>query len=210
MDRLHHPAEDLRYLISRGYPKSSALEFVSNHYTLSREERNILVRVVHEKEIIDSVRRKLITIDEARGERIAIDGFNIIATVSAMLKGETVFQCDDGIIRDASGLFGRFKINSKSLDALKLCCKVLQNSFLIWFFDKNVSKSGEFAKITRNIMQKEKISGEAVTAGSVDFELRRWDGVVATGDTGIIVKAKKVVDVPSHVMKLLGIEPLRI
>ncbi len=210
MNSLHDPAEELRYLLSRGYPKSSALDFVCNHHTLTSKERNILVRVVHEKDVIDSVKKKLVTVEESRGRKIGIDGFNVMATSRAILKGETVFECDDGIIRDASGLFGKFRLDSVSKKAIEISCGILRDSELNWFFDKNVSRSGEFAGFTRNLLKEEGIRGGAFTVKSVDYELKNWNGIVATGDTGIILKVKKVIDIPRYITELLNVRPLKI
>lgn len=44
--KLKMAAEDLKYLLNRGYRKSVALKFVANHYLLGRDERNYLARYV--------------------------------------------------------------------------------------------------------------------------------------------------------------------
>ncbi len=210
MEKLKKPAEDLRFLLSRGYPKYSALEFVCNHYLLNRKERNILLRVVHEREIIDSVKIKLTSVDEIKDEMVAIDGFNVLATIEAILDGDPVYECDDGMIRDARGVFGKFKLSTSTIKAIRLCCNMLSQSELFWFFEKNISKSGEFAKTTRDVMKNMNVSGVAKTVKSVDFVLKNWDGIVATSDTAIIIKAKKILDIPSEIVKTLKVSPVKI
>jgi len=46
LNLLYKAAEDLRYLLSRGYPLNSAIELVGNHYQLSKDKRMILRRGV--------------------------------------------------------------------------------------------------------------------------------------------------------------------
>jgi len=47
---LHDAREELRYLLNRGYRKKMAVEFISNHYGLTREQRNLLVRTTFSDE----------------------------------------------------------------------------------------------------------------------------------------------------------------
>ncbi|MDM7912097.1 MAG: DUF434 domain-containing protein, partial [Methanotrichaceae archaeon] len=43
---LRQAAVDVRYLLDRGYPRESAVRFVSDHYRLPQEQRFVLMRVV--------------------------------------------------------------------------------------------------------------------------------------------------------------------
>lgn len=51
-------ADDIRYLLKRGYPKPGALRFVCNHYRLDSEYRNILNRVTVSPDIAQDRMKK--------------------------------------------------------------------------------------------------------------------------------------------------------
>lgn len=44
-------AMDVRFLLDRGYPKDSAVRFVSDHYSIQKEQRFVLTRVIVARDI---------------------------------------------------------------------------------------------------------------------------------------------------------------
>jgi hypothetical protein len=63
-----------------------------------------------------------------------------------------------------------------------------------------VSKSGDLAKLTENLIQSHGLKGSAVTSKIVDFELVKisddCDGIVATSDSAVMDRVKSVLDIP--------------
>lgn len=51
---LQEAKKDFQYLLDRGFPRTGALTFVSNHYLLNEEQRNYLNRSVFSKQKIES------------------------------------------------------------------------------------------------------------------------------------------------------------
>ena len=102
---LREAAVDVRYLADRGYPKASSIRFVSDHYRLPEEERFVLARVVVTCKITGIRRKKALSLDEIKGRALWVDGYNVVITTESLLKGLPVYQCDDGVLRDAQGDF---------------------------------------------------------------------------------------------------------
>jgi len=152
---------DFRYLINRGYKKDYALNVVCNHYKIPKEDRLKIIRTTHTDEEIKTVKNKLIDIKKLSNKEINIDGYNVLIGVEALLKNNVVL-CDDGIYRDFMGIYGNYKINPYTEKALNLLMRLFKKYSInpIFYFDAQVSKSGELSKKIRNLMKKYGIDGK--------------------------------------------------
>ena len=157
---LQNAAEDLRYLLNRGYPRKPGLELVGNRYGLTFDERHLLHRGVFSDE--DSIWRKArkIPFYQIRDRDLAIDGYNLIITLEAGLSGLPLILGDDGFIRDISGLSGNYRRSEKTEEALLLIFNALKRvkpRHALFLFDAPISKSGELAREIRRRLKKEGI-----------------------------------------------------
>ena len=96
-------AEEARYLLDRGYPKDSAVRFVSDHHSLPEERRYVLARAVLSSRSAGERKAKAVPVQTLRGRDVIIDGYNVIITVESLLAGYPVYLCDDGFLRDVRG-----------------------------------------------------------------------------------------------------------
>ncbi len=204
--------KDLKYLLDRGYKKRVALDFVANHYRLKRGERNYLARYVFSESQINDRKRKLASPKSLKGEKMVIDGYNVLITTESILKGD-FFIAQNGFLRDSRGIFGKYKLDNETLKALKFIFKVLKIlkiGFVKFYFDKNVSFSGELASIVKNLLNDHQIAGEVELSSCVDYKIKRETGgfVVATSDSAIIDKVEKVFDIPLFIWKYLKRGPI--
>ncbi|MGB9845301.1 DUF434 domain-containing protein [Methanothermobacter tenebrarum] len=204
---LREAQEDLRYLLDRGYKKRVALDFVANHYKLKRKDRNYLARYVFSKSTIRRRKEKLVSPESLRGSKIILDGYNVLITVESILQGD-FFIAQDGFLRDSRGVFGKYKLNDETFKALRLvfkALKVLRVGFVKFYFDKNVSFSGELASIVRRLLKDYEIHGEVELSSNVDYNIKSEaeDSVVATSDSAIIDKANRVFDIPFFIWEYL-------
>ncbi|RLG58419.1 MAG: DUF434 domain-containing protein [Candidatus Hydrothermarchaeota archaeon] len=200
LNKLKHAIEDFRYLLNRGYNKNSSLKLVSDRYNLSKDERNFLIRAIFPKEEAERRKRKLVNINEIKGKKVVIDGYNVLITVENVLKGKNVFSCDDGLLRDTSATFGKYKITKLSIKAINEILTLLKEhnaKEIIFYFDSQVSFSGELCKIVMQEMEKLGIKGYAKTFKNVDYMLIQVkNAIVCTSDSVIIDKVDKVLDIP--------------
>jgi len=184
--------EDFKYLINRGYKKDVALNFVANHYKLSKGDRLKIIRTTHSDEEIELTKRKLKRLKDFENETIYIDGFNVLIGLEALIKGHEVVLCDDNIYRDFENVYGKYKINNYTDKAIELLLEILKRYKVkaIVYLDAQVSKSGILAKNIRERMKELDIEGDVFCVKNCDYELKHKE-VVATSDS-VIIKSDNV------------------
>jgi len=194
---------DLRYLLDQGYPRDSAVNFVSNHYRLSPCDRHLIARCVFSKQEAAEHRRKIIDARMVRDRSLSVDGYNVIITLESILTGKKVVRCDDGFVRDLRAIFGKYRASRTTEcaieEVLKVVAKVRPIRVAV-FFDKQVSRSGELAGKVRRGLRELGLKGDSRAVGGVDFRLRGFD-VVASSDRAVIKRAKAVWDIPAELLR---------
>nr|QNO46624.1 hypothetical protein OEAKOMNL_00026 [Methanosarcinales archaeon ANME-2c ERB4] len=200
-----HAAEDIRHLLSRGYPRTGVIRFASDHYRLENRDRHILMRVVVEPRVAALRIRKRIPCSGIKDKEIMVDGYNVIIATESVISGESVFLCDDGYIRDIRGVFRNYKnpVEGVCRQVLKMMSEYTPGS-VTFLFDAQISKSGMLARYIRGLLHGYSIPGDARTSKHVDFDLKHCDMIVATGDGNIIDEVQSVVDIPGCILEKLG------
>jgi hypothetical protein len=203
-NNLFEAARDLRYLLSRGYTRESAIRFVTGRRRVTLRERHVLMRGVYDEVAAESRRRKLLKIDEIRGEIVAVDGYNLLITVESMLDNRLLVQCDDHLTRDISAVFGKHRITARTTQALSMILQTLKvhdPKEVRFMYDKQVSRSGELASKTRELMSELQIRGTARTALKTDVATLRSGGVTISTDSFVVQKAKRVLDLAGELAR---------
>ncbi len=204
-------ADEVRYLLDRGYPSGSAVRFVSDHHRLPQMDRFVLTRVAVPSKIAASRKEKRIRLKELCGRTVAVDGYNVLITIESLLVGAPVYLCDDGFLRDTRGIFRRYRTSDHTIQALWEILSILKESAVggaELLFDQQISRSGELAAEVRGMMAYSGVFGRAKTAEDVDRRLKLAEYPVATGDGAIIDRARQVVDLPAEVAKRRRIEAI--
>ncbi|HHN81475.1 MAG TPA: DUF434 domain-containing protein [Methanomicrobia archaeon] len=195
---LHDAREELRYLLNRGYRKKTAVEFISNHYELTRDERNLLVRTTFSDEEGAERRTKALSPNALSGRRLLIDTYNVLITLEVVLEGDPLV-CDDDVIRDDAGVFGTYEISESTYAVLEKLVEFVRRTSpasIVFLIDKDVSHSGELASLIRSYEWPADI--DTVLSSSVDHDLKHTEGVVATGDSAILRVVDEYVDIPKY------------
>ena len=209
-DKLMNATADLKFLLNRDYNKKASLEFVGNHYLLDKEERNYLQRKVYSTDKVKGRKSKIIPLSKIKGKPLFIDGYNVLITVESICGSDgSIVVCDDGILRDVNAVFGKYKCKDETTTALNsiiALVKIYHPSNIQFFFDSQVSKSGELAKLAEQIMEEQEVQGSAHTAQNVDHQLitlsNENEGVVASSDSVIMDKVDYVLDIPCFIRKI--------
>jgi len=203
-ESLQKAAKDFRYLLNRGYPRKASLELVGNRYELTFDERHLLHRGVFSEADSEARRKKVISIKEVQDKDLAVDGHNVLITIEAGLSGRPLILADDGFIRDISGLSGSFKKTEGTEKALQWIVTFLKKwrpRHTLFLFDAPISKSGILAQELRNLLKKENLPGDALAMKVPEKTLIGFPGVVATSDTAIIDRSKKVIDLAGDIIR---------
>lgn len=208
---LRHAAVDVRYLLDRGYPRESAVRFVSDHYRLPQEQRFALIRVVVPTERARERRAKMLPLEALQGKAVFVDGYNVLIAVESLLRGMPVYKGDDGFLRDTQGIFRSYKASEITDFALSEILNMLTEAapFKVEILlDQQISMSGKLAGHIREMMGKHGIPGTARTVRDVDHQLKSAEGIIATGDGSVIDAASCVVDIPGQIALKRGISPV--
>ena len=183
---LRRAAEEVYYLISRGYPVTNATRFVGNHYLLSERQRLALARTISPKQQIIS--RKEREVKDISGRTIDIDGFNVIIGLEIAFSKSILFSCMDGTIRDLAGLRGTYRLipeTDMAVEALMASLEELQVEKAVIYLDKPVSNSGRLKQKILSYAADVHFETEVLIEDAVDYELKQKP-LVATGDAIIL------------------------
>jgi len=206
LDSFYKAAEDLRYLLSRGYPLNSAIELVGNHYQLSKDKRMILQRGVCSESKARERKNKKRGLSQLRGRPLGIDGHNILITVESALMNKILILSDDGFIKDISAVSKSYRPSHFTTDVLNLIFELLKHHPPVkmdWYLDAPLSKSGELAELIRDFLKRYKFEGTAQAVPVPERYLTKYSGLVATSDSVLIDVCEEVIDLAGEVIKSL-------
>jgi len=155
---------------------------------LSRDMRQVLYRGISSSEKADHRSGLIGTVKE--GDRVLIDTYNVLFTVSNYLLGKPVFICNDGILRDAGEMRGRIVNKPIFNSAVGMFLEVLrewEGATYLLVLDEPVSHSGRLSIELSKDMAEMDIEGEAITVPSPDRMLKNEESdAICTSDTAII------------------------
>jgi len=196
--------EDYRYLLNRGYKRESAVRFVGDKYLLGRGARLLLYRCVHNDGEAEARRKKIVPLLRARGRRVAVDGFNTLITVEQLLEGRPLILCDDGFIRDLSATHNKYKPSDVTREAIRhiaTCLKEAEVGEAGFFFDSQMSRSGELAALVGRILAEAGVKCVASAVRQADLGVVGYAEIVASSDAVVIDRATHSVDLVQEILR---------
>jgi hypothetical protein len=197
-------AEDLRFLLNRGYPRDASLQLIGNRYNLDHDHRHLLRRGVFASSIAEQRKNKKISLEEIRGKAVAIDGYNCLITLESALKAKAILLADDAFIRDISGVSGTYRESPETTQALGLLIDLLvaaDPSECLFLLDAPISGSGKLAARIRGLMAERDLSGDALAVKVPEQIMVGYQGIIATSDTALIDQSAQVFDLAGHLIK---------
>jgi len=201
-------AEDLRWLLDRGYPQEASLNLVGNRYNLSRPWREILRRGVLPSEVARGRKAKAVPPEALEGERVALDGHNVLITLRSALEGQVVLLGDDGFLRDIAGVsrsFGPDTLTFKALDLVLRYLLRLAPQEVLFLLDAPMSKSGELAREVTRRMAALGLRGEGRTERVPERTLYAFRGIVCSADGDVIDKVQRAFDLAGYIVREEGL-----
>jgi hypothetical protein len=146
LPRLGLAAQELAWLIDRGYPRTTALTFVGDHHQLGARQRLALERGVCSAGQYRRRAAREENPEDVAGRTLLVDGFNLIITLEVALSGGIVLACADGAIRDIAGLRGSYRPireTEEAIDRIGLALAALRVARTIFYLDSPVPSSGK-------------------------------------------------------------------
>ncbi|MFA4901358.1 MAG: DUF434 domain-containing protein [Desulfobaccales bacterium] len=201
---LREAAQDFRYLLSRGYPRSAALTLVGNRYSLEHTARQLLHRGVFAPNLAAARRAKLRLLKDLPNLPLALDGHNVLITLECAMRNLPLVAADDGFIRDVGQVSRAFKTSPETDRVLALLGDYLaqhQAGPLRVFYDAPLSLSGELARRTEAVWAALGLTVQAQAVPVPERELAEFPGAIATSDTALIDAHDPVIDLAGEVIR---------
>ena len=179
-DKLNSAAQELAFLLDRGYDTKSASTFVGNHHLLSERQRLALARIASPRAALDARERKRL---REAPQALVLDGFNTIITLEVALSGSLLLEGMDSTIRDLAGLRGTYRIVDKTVRAVELLLGRLETLGVeeaLFYLDQQVSNSGRLRALLLDKAEGRSVRVQVELHPSVDGVLSRMENVVTT------------------------------
>ena len=177
-EQLNAAAQELVFLMDRGYDTKSTSTFVGNHHLLSERQRMALARIVSTASAVQRRKRKELI---QAPDYLVLDGFNTIITLEVALSGSLLLEGMDGTIRDLAGLRGSYRIVDKTIQAVELLIARFEKLGVkkaLFYLEQQVSNSGCLRALLLGKANGRGVEVQAELHPSVDGQLSRMENVV--------------------------------
>lgn len=202
-------AQDYRFLLGRGYPRAGALALVGDRHGLDAQSRQLLRRGVFAPETARARRARLLTLGDAAGQDVAVDGHNVLITLESALKGLPLVLGDDGVIRDTAGAGANHRPGQTTLAAARLLLAALRPAASVTLLlDAPLSQSGELAAQLRQLLDEAGLAGQARAVPVPERELATHQGPVATSDSQLLDTVASPLDLAGAIIMTMNPAPM--
>jgi hypothetical protein len=92
-------------------------------------------------------------------------------------------------------------MTDRAMRLIVLFLKKWKPRHTLFLFDAPISKSGILAQELRNLLKKENLPGDALAMKVPEHTLIGFQGVIATSDTAIIDRSKRVIDLAGDIIR---------
>ncbi len=185
---------DLSWLLSREYSENSALKLVGDRFQLTERQRIAVMRSACSDQALQHRRGTQVAAERLAGQRLNIDGFNVLTTVEAALSGGVVLGGRDGCYRDMASMHGSYRKVEETDPALTVIGEVL-NEFrpaeCYWYLDRPVSNSGRLRARLERLAAERGWPWQVELAADVDSVLAVSPQIIATADSVILDRCQQ-------------------
>ncbi len=132
---------DLSWLLTRGYPPSSAQKLVGDKYQLTRRQRAAMTRSACSD--TSKARRKRNRVAALHGP-VYIDTLNLLILLERANGGGLILRGRDKVLRDLAGVHGSYRLQADTETILAWCMAFLSQHpgcSPCWLIDRPVSNS---------------------------------------------------------------------
>jgi hypothetical protein len=151
---LQAAANDLCWLLDRGYPHDSSLKLVGDRYELAARQRTAVSRCCCSEDEASSRQHRLVGMEQLADATVWLDGYNVLTTIEAALAGGVILAARDGAYRDMASMHGSYRKVSETIPALELLGQTLADARVAtcrWLLDRPVSNSGRLKAIIEDV-----------------------------------------------------------
>jgi hypothetical protein len=179
-------AQEIVYLLGRGYPLQTAIAVVGDHHQLETRQRMALQRALCSPQQRKKRGEHAVERTAVRGRTLLLDGFNLVITLEVALSGGLILDCVDATVRDLAGLRGSYHLVDETDPALELVGLELGSlcpARVRVFLDAPVSNSGRLRARIEAHAQKWSFPVDVELVPNPDAILARADNAVTSDST---------------------------
>lgn len=180
---------DLSWLLSRGYASGSAVKIVGDRYELSARQRTAVMRCACSDEARAGRRAREVGMEQVRGRRLLVDGYNVLTTIEAALGGGVILAGRDGCYRDMASIHGTYRKVEETLPALELAGREMEALGVgecVWYLDSPVSNSGRLKGAIEAAARERGWAWRVEVVPNPDRVLMGTEEVVASADSVVL------------------------
>ena len=203
LPRLRAAMADYAMLLSKGYAQPSSLKLVGDRFDLTQRQRLALMRSACSDLQKAARKSRMLTINQLAGERIAIDGYNVLITIESALSGGLLMRGIDGCIRDLASIHGTYRHVTETAPALELIGRALSEanvSEILWLLDSPVSNSDRLKKSMMELAARHGWKWDVQLVPSPDEVLRKTNAIAATTDSAILDACGRWTDLAGQII----------
>jgi len=202
---------DLAWLLTHGYSENAALQLVGDRFQLTQRQRIAVMRSACSDQALQRRRAALVPAEQLSGQRLDIDGFNVLTTIEAALAHGVLLGGRDGCIRDMASMHGSYRHVDETGPALMLIGRTLDRFSLAaccWYLDRPVSNSGRLRARLEQLAASRGWPWQVELSPNVDAVLAVSPHVVATADSVILDRCARWFNLAREVLTcgLSGVE----
>ncbi|MCH3915940.1 MAG: DUF434 domain-containing protein [Spirochaetia bacterium] len=204
--RLESGAEDIIYLLDRGYSMDSAISFVGNHRRLTARQRLALMRLSASTQQIEGRSARCLPSVALQESDVYIDGFNIIITLETALSHSLLLSGRDRVVRDLAGVRGTYRIIDVTESAIRLLFSFLASLSVrkaTILLDAPVSNSGRLSWLLEQLAGMYPLQVDSMAVPDADRILGKQECVM-TGDSVILDRCSHWYNLVRNMLPLLG------
>lgn len=194
---------DYAMLLTKGYAQKSSLKLVGDKFALTERQRLALMRSACSDEQLASRTKRCVPIEAVAGQRIAIDGYNVLITIEAAMSGGVIFKGRDGCFRDLASIHGTYRKVTETIPAVEMIGRFLKEigvAAALWLLDRPVSNSGRLKTLIGELAQKNDWPWEIELVLSPDAVLTKGDMIAATTDSAVLDACKKWLNLATEII----------
>jgi hypothetical protein len=191
---------ELSFLFEHAYAPDAALKLVGDHHQLTARQRKAVLRAACSESSARLRRQHHVEPSGLHGGSVAIDGFNCLISVEAMLAHAPLFRGRDGALRDLASVHGTYRSVHETARAAELMLSALARhgvSAAELVLDRPVGNSGRTRALFEQRCTQLAYNMQVRLSDHVDQELATSQAIVASSDSWILDRARAWVDLPA-------------
>ena len=201
---LREATADLSWMLGRAYAMPGALKLVGDRYTLTQRQRTAIMRAACSDADRDARRGREMTLSALAGQRLLIDGYNLITTIETALGGGVILACRDGACRDIASIHGTYRKVDETPASLELIGRTLNDLNVAeasWYLDSPVSNSGRLKALMEQVAAERGWNWQVQLVVDPDYILSRTPKVIATADSVILDRCERWANLARQIIR---------